>query len=170
MADYVYEQLTGEPGFFSTRLAYVRKEAGRQVLIIATPTARTPSRRCVHRQPIISLAWSPDGNKLAYVSFESGKAAVYVHELQTGRRTVVANYRGSNSARPGRPMATVAVVLTKDGSSQVYVMNADGSSQGGCREPMPSTPSPPSPQMEGPSTSHPIAAGARRFTECQRCQ
>jgi TolB protein len=129
VADYVYEQLTGEPGFFSTRLAYVRKEAGRQVLIIADSDGENAQPALRSSQPIISLAWSPDGNKLAYVSFESGKAVVYVHELQTGRRTVVANYRGSNSAPAWSPDGKqLAVVLTKDGSSQVYVMNADGSS------------------------------------------
>ena len=129
VADYVYEQLTGEPGFFSTRLAYVRKEAGRQVLIIADSDGENAQPALRSSQPIISLAWSPDGNRLAYVSFESGKAVVYVHELQTGRRTVVANYRGSNSAPAWSPDGKqLAVVLTKDGSSQVYVMNADGSS------------------------------------------
>lgn len=129
VADYVYEKLTGEPGFFSTRLAYVRKEAGRQVLIIADSDGENAQPALRSSQPIISLAWSPDGNKLAYVSFESGKAVVYVHELQTGRRTVVANYRGSNSAPAWSPDGNqLAVVLTKDGSSQVYVINADGSS------------------------------------------
>jgi TolB protein len=129
VADYIYEQLTGEPGFFSTRLAYVRKEAGRQVLIIADSDGENAQPALRSSQPIISLAWSPDGNRLAYVSFESGKAVVYVHELQTGRRTVVANYRGSNSAPAWSPDGKqLAVVLTKDGSSQVYVMNADGSS------------------------------------------
>jgi TolB protein len=129
VADYVYEQLTGEPGFFSTRLAYVRKEAGRQVLIIADSDGENAQPALRSSEPIISLAWSPDGNKLAYVSFESGKAVVYVHELQTGRRTVVANFRGSNSAPAWSPDGKqLAVVLTKDGSSQVYVMNADGSS------------------------------------------
>jgi TolB protein len=128
-ADYVYEKLTGEPGFFSTRLAYVRKEAGRQVLIIADSDGENAQPALRSSEPIISLAWSPDGNKLAYVSFESGKAVVYVHELQTGRRTVVANYRGSNSAPAWSPDGKqLAVVLTKDGSSQVYVMSADGSS------------------------------------------
>ena len=129
VADYVYEKLTGEPGFFSTRLAYVRKEAGRQVLIIADSDGENAQPALRSSQPIISLAWSPDGDKLAYVSFESGKAVVYVHELQTGRRTVVANYRGSNSAPAWSPDGKqLAVVLTKDGSSQVYVINADGSS------------------------------------------
>ncbi|MEN9793739.1 MAG: hypothetical protein RJA17_279 [Pseudomonadota bacterium] len=129
VADYVYEKLTGEPGFFSTRLAYVRKEAGRQVLIIADSDGENAQPALRSSEPIISLAWSPDGNRLAYVSFESGKAVVYVHELQTGRRTVVANYRGSNSAPAWSPDGKqLAVVLTKDGSSQVYVMSADGSS------------------------------------------
>jgi TolB protein len=128
MADYIYEKLTGEPGFFSTRLAYVRKEGNNQVLMIADSDGENAQPALRSAQPIISLAWSPDGTRLAYVSFESGKAVVYVHELATGRRQVVANYRGSNSAPAWSPDGRqLAVVLTKDGSSQIYIVNADGS-------------------------------------------
>ena len=127
VADYIYENLTGEPGFFSTRLAYVRKEGSRQVLLIADSDGENAQPALRSPQSIISLAWSPDGSRLAYVSFESGKAVVYVHELQTGRRTVVANYRGSNSGPAWSPDGKrLAVVLTKDGSSQIYLINTDG--------------------------------------------
>lgn len=128
MADYIYERLTGEPGFFSTRLAYVRKEGNNQVLMIADSDGENAQPALRSTQPIISLTWSMDGSRLAYVSFESGKAVVYTHELATGKRQVVANYRGSNSAPAWSPDGRqLAVVLTKDGSSQVYIVNADGS-------------------------------------------
>jgi len=128
VADYIYEKLTGEPGFFATRLAYVRSEGGQQVLMISDSDGENAQPALRSSQPIISLTWSPDGTRLAYVSFETGKPVVYVHELATGRRSVVANHKGSNSAPAWSPDGRqLAVVLTRDGSSQVYLANPDGS-------------------------------------------
>ncbi len=128
MADYIFERLTGEPGFFSTRLAYVRREGKQQVLLIADSDGENAQPALRSNESIISLAWSPEGNRLAYVSFETGKAVVYVHELATGKRSVVANYRGSNSSPAWSPDGNrLAVVLTKDGGSQIYTANVDGS-------------------------------------------
>jgi TolB protein len=128
IADFVYEKLTGEPGVFSTRIAYVVKSTGRFELKIADADGSNDQAALASREPIISPAWSPDGGKLAYVSFEAKKPIVYVHDLASGRRHVAANFKGSNSAPAWSPDGKrLAVVLTKDGSSQLYVVNADGS-------------------------------------------
>lgn len=128
VADFIYEKLTGEPGFFATRLAYVRREGGQQILLISDSDGENAQPALRSAEPIISLTWSPDGTRLAYVSFETGKPVVYVHELATGRRSVVANHRGSNSSPAWSPDGKrLAVVLTRDGSSQVYLANPDGS-------------------------------------------
>ena len=128
IADNIYEKLTGERGIFSTRIAYVVKSAGRFELQIADADGNAPQAALASREPIISPAWSPDGGKLAYVSFEAKKPVVYVHDLATGRRHVAANFKGSNSAPAWSPDGKkLAVVLTKDGNSQLYVVNADGS-------------------------------------------
>jgi TolB protein len=128
IADFVYEKLTGEPGVFSTRIAYVVKSTGRFELKIADADGSNDQAALASREPIISPTWSPDGGKLAYVSFEAKKPVVYVHDLASGRRHVAANFKGSNSAPAWAPDGKhLAVVLTKDGSSQLYVVNADGS-------------------------------------------
>jgi TolB protein len=128
IADFVYEKLTGEPGVFSTRIAYVVKSTGRFELKIADADGSNDQAALASREPIISPAWSPDGGKLAYVSFEAKKPVVYVHDLASGRRHVAANFKGSNSAPAWAPDGKrLAVVLTKDGSSQLYIVNADGS-------------------------------------------
>jgi hypothetical protein len=128
IADFIYEKLTGEPGVFSTRIAYVLKSGPRYELQIADADGSNAQTALASKEPIISPAWSPDGSRLAYVSFEAKKPVVYVHSLATGQRNVAANFKGSNSAPAWSPDGRrLAVVLTKDGQSQLYSVNADGS-------------------------------------------
>ena len=128
IADFVYEKLTGEPGYFSTRIAYVVKSGPRYELQIADADGMNAQTALASREPIISPSWAPDGQRIAYVSFEAKKPVVYVHALATGQRHVAANFKGSNSAPAWAPDGQrLAVVLTKDGQSQLYVLNADGS-------------------------------------------
>ena len=128
IADFVYEKLTGLPGYFSSRIAYVVASSGRYELQIADADGANPQPALISREPIISPAWSPDGQRLAYVSFESKKPIIYSHDLATGQRRQIANFRGSNSAPAWSPDGRqLAIVLTKDGNSQIYIINADGS-------------------------------------------
>jgi TolB protein len=128
VSDFIYEKLTGERGTFSTRIAYVVKTAGRFELQIADADGGNAQTALASKEPLISPTWSPDGGKLAYVSFESKKPVIYVHDLLSGRRHIAANFKGSNSAPAWSPDGRrLAVVLTKDGNSQLYLVNADGS-------------------------------------------
>ena len=128
IADVIYETLTGERGVFSTRIAYVMKQAERFELRIADADGQNGQVALASREPIISPRWSPDGTRLAYVSFESKKPVVYLHSLTSGQRTVIANFRGSNSAPAwAQDGKSLAVVLSREGGSQIFSINADGS-------------------------------------------
>src|SRR5690242_11947379 len=128
IADFVYEKLTGEKGVFSTRIAYVVKRGNRYELQIADADGAGAQTALASFEPIISPVWSPDGKRLAYVSFEAKKPVIYVHSIADGKRQVAANFKGSNSAPAWSPDGSkLAVTLSREGGSQIFLMNPAGS-------------------------------------------
>ena len=127
ISDFIYEKLTGDKGAFSTRIAYVTKAAQRYQLWVADADGENAHSALASPEPIISPAWSPNGSQLAYVSFESRKPVVYTHDIASGKRRLLANFRGSNSAPAWSPDGrTLAVTLSRDGGSQLYAIDAGG--------------------------------------------
>lgn len=127
VADAIFERLTGDKGVFSTRIAYVTRAAGRYSLRIADADGEGGQVALASPDPIISPAWSPDGRELAYVSFESQKAVVWVQDVSSGQRRPVANFRGSNSAPAWSPDGKqLLVTLSRDAGSQLYLIGREG--------------------------------------------
>jgi len=127
ISDDIIFKLLGERGIFSTRLSYVIKEGKRYRLVISDADGQNIRNAMSSGEPIISPSWSPDGKKVAYVSFEDRKPVIYVHELATGRRIPLSNQKGNNSAPAWSPDGKkLAISLSKDGNTQIYGINADG--------------------------------------------
>ena len=129
IADIIYLLLTGEPGAFSTRVAYVSvsgdSPANRAYrLYVADTDGFNPVSVITSREPIMSPAWSPDGRKLAYVSFENKRAAIFVQNLASGARDKISEAPGINGAPAWSPDGgQLAMTLSKDGNPDIYVMS-----------------------------------------------
>lgn len=128
ISDRVYEAITGTKGVFSTQIAYVTLDMENDKRIYRLNVSDVDGKRARVRlksdEPILSPAWSPDGRKLAYVSFETGRPAIYIHELTTGDRTRIAQFPGLNSAPSWSPDGeSMLMTLSRDGNAEIYKMD-----------------------------------------------
>ena len=128
IADLVYETLTGTPGAFATRIAYVVSEGTiekpRISLRIADSDGHNSQVIVSSTEPIMSPAWSPDGRKLAYVSFENGRPSIWIQEVFTGKREKITHFKGINGAPAWSPDGRfLAMTLSKDGDPDIYIMD-----------------------------------------------
>ena len=126
VADAIYEKLTGVPGAFSTRIAYVTAtgigNGIRYELAVADADGYGPQSIVGSPEPLLSPAWSPDGRKLAYVSFEQGNSAIYVQDVATGARELISSGRGINGAPAFSPDGRkMALTLSRSGNPEIYV-------------------------------------------------
>jgi len=134
IADIIYEKLIGVRGAFATRIAYItviknRDGTKKYTLQIADADGFNPQVLLQSSEPLLSPSWSPDGKKIAYVSFESKNSMVYVQDILTGKRERIASNPGINSAPAWSPDGSrLAMTLSKDGNPEIYVMNLSSKS------------------------------------------
>jgi TolB protein len=128
ISDLIFEKLTGKKGVFSGRIAYITstRQGSKRLyqLQVADADGFNPQTIASSPEPIMSPAWSPDAQKIVYVSFERKTAAIYEQVLATGQRTKIAEFPGINGSPAWSPDGSrLALTLSKDGSPDIYVLN-----------------------------------------------
>jgi TolB protein len=129
VADTIYEKLTGVPGAFATKLLYISVERvpggkDHSRLTMSDSDGARPIVLLKTQEPLLAPTWAPDGQHIAYVSFESGRPAIYSQELATGQRQQLTNFKGLNSSPAWSPDGkSMAMVLSKGGNPDIYLMD-----------------------------------------------
>ncbi len=127
VSDVVYEKLTGERGAFQTKIAYVLvndKQEFRYRLAVSDYDGENEQILLRSKEPLMSPTWSPDGTKLAYVTFERKQSQIYIQDRFTARRSILTSFKGINSAPVWSPDGRkMAMTLSKDGNTEIYVMD-----------------------------------------------
>lgn len=132
ISDVVFKQITGIPGVFSTRIAYVVIQRaqnvpgakGRYILEVADQDGYNPRPLLNSPEPIMSPSWAPDGRRIAYVSFENRKASIYEQNVTTGQRSLISSFPGINGAPAWSPDGRkIALVLSKSGAPNIYILD-----------------------------------------------
>jgi TolB protein len=126
VADAIYQKLTGVPGAFSTRIAYISATGlgndQNYQLFVADADGFNPQAVVGSPEPLLSPNWSPDGLRLAYVSFEKGNSAIYVQDVSTGQRELVSSGKGINGAPAFSPDGRyLAMTLSYSGNPEIYI-------------------------------------------------
>jgi len=128
ISELIYQTLTGEMGVFNSRIAYItthKTAKGKQYRLQVSDFDGFNAKIIAQGdEPILSPAWSPDGRRLAYVSLENKRMAIYVHDIYSNLRDQVSAHQGLNSSPAWSPDGTkLAMTLSKDGNAEIYVLD-----------------------------------------------
>ncbi len=129
ISDIIYKTITGKPGAFDTRIAYITSTTDRKnskVYRLAVADADGHNEKIIYEssKPLMSPSWSPDGKQLAYVSFSRGRSEIYIQNILSGQTRRVAAFKGINSAPTFSPDGRkLAMTLSKDGNPEIYIMD-----------------------------------------------
>lgn len=131
ISDIIYKTITGEEGAFNTHISYItvtldKKNKKQYQLAIADADGYNEKIIYSSSQPLMSPSWSPDGTRLAYVSFLSGRPEIYIQNIFSAKRTKVASFKGLNNAPRWSPDGKyLALTLSKDGNPEIYILNVN---------------------------------------------
>lgn len=129
ISDVVFEKITGVRGAFATKILYITSQRQSSTvtnyqLNMADADGGRAQVLLQSQEPIMSPTWSPDAKQIAYVSHESTRPRIYIQDLATGKREMVADFPRNNSGPAWSPDGTkMAMVLSKDGNPDIYVMD-----------------------------------------------
>jgi TolB protein len=128
ISDIIYEKLTGQRGAFNTHVAYVMVERNGKDsvyrLAIADADGHNEQVILTAMQPLMSPIWSPDGQRLAYVSFEKGRPVIFMQNITSSGREALAEFPGINSAPSFSPDGSqLALTLSRDGNPEIYLLD-----------------------------------------------
>jgi len=131
VSDLVYERVTGIRGAFSTQIMYVlAKNSGTSKATYSLQIADSDGERTrtliESAEPILSASWSPDGNRVAYVTFETGRPSIVIEEVDGSDRKRITNFRGINGSPVFSPDGgSLALVLSRDGDPEIFIMDLE---------------------------------------------
>lgn len=128
IADLIYERITGIPGVFNTKIAYVTS-AGigptrSYALVVADADGYNPRTIASSRETLMSPSWSPDRKKLAYVGYERGRSGIYIHDIATGQVKRILAEKGINGSPSWSPDGTkLLITLSFETNPDIYILD-----------------------------------------------